>query len=123
MKLLSYFIGNFAGLLAAAKFVDGFQIDSDLARVAAVAALLTLGNIVIRPILRFILAPLVWITLGLFTLVINAAILAAVDFISDFITINGLTALLYGTLIISVAVWVAGWGLKLFSEEQAPVAQ
>ena len=46
--------------------------------------------------------PLIIITLGLFTLVINGLILWTVDYIFDFITIRDVTALLYSVIIISI---------------------
>ncbi len=123
IRILSYFLGNIIGLLIAARYIPGFQISPDLPSLATLAVFLMLGNIIIRPILKLILAPLIWITLGLFTIIINAAILFAVDFTSDLITINGLDALLYGTLIISLSVGLTRLGLKLFIAEEPPSSQ
>ena len=79
------------------------------------------GEVKMRPkwhfALKTILAPLVWLTLGLFTIVINAGVLTLVDFFTTDITINGLVALLYGTLIISAANLVVGMSVKSFIKE------
>ena len=121
MKLLwriaTIFPGNVVGLVAAAYFLPDFQVNLNLNNLAFAAGLLTLGNIFVKPALKTILAPLVWLTLGLFTIVINAGVLTLVDFFTTDITINGLVALLYGTLIISAANLVVGMSVKSFIKE------
>jgi len=104
IRILSYFLGNIIGLLVAITYIPGFEISKNLTDLVIVTTLLTVGNLIVRPILKTILAPLIWLSLGLFTIVINAAILFGVDFMSDLITINGLSALIYGTLLISLSV-------------------
>ncbi len=114
LSLISYFTGNILGLLIANQYIDGFEISANLKHVAIIALLLTMGNIVVRPILKMIFAPLIWITLGLFIIIINASILFAVDFISNLITINGLEALIYSTLTISISVVIIKSILRFF---------
>ncbi len=114
LSLLSYFLGNIIGLLLAHQYISGFTVATDPKNLAILALLLTLGNITVRPILKLIFAPLIWITLGLFILVINASILSAIDFISNLITINGLTALIYSTIIISLSVLITKFILHIF---------
>lgn len=105
MKFLKHIavslISNSVALIASAYFISGFHIDSSIKGFLTVAALLTAVNLILRPILRLILTPLIVFTLGLFSLVLNAALLYALDFYSESLTINGLTALAYATIIIT----------------------
>jgi putative membrane protein len=59
-------------------------------------------NTFIRPILKLLALPLILISLGTFTIVINALILWFVPRITDGVSISGLWTLLWATLIVSV---------------------
>ena len=105
MKLLGHLIlslaSNLTAVLGAAYFLDGFEVAPTIKDFVVVAGLLTLINVFLRPILKFILTPVIILTFGLFNLILNAALLFALDFFSPSLTINGLKSLLYSTLIIT----------------------
>lgn len=65
-----------------------------------VGAILTVANLIVRPILKIISTPLIFITLGLFTIVINIIILFGVDWFVQELDIVGF----WGYLIVSVIV-------------------
>lgn len=115
ISLLSYFVGNAAGLIVASRVLPDFILAGDLASIATLAFLLMLGNTIIRPILKFIFSFVIILTLGLFTVVINAAILAAIDFFSVSITITSIPTLIYATLIISIANLIVGGAIRVFA--------
>jgi putative membrane protein len=64
-------------------------------------------NAIVGPIIRLLSLPFVVLTLGLFLLVVNAALLGLTAAISDRLTIDGFTTALIGGLILAVAGWVA----------------
>lgn len=101
--VLVSFIGNGAALYLAALLVDNFNLDISTGwqAFAALVLVFTFINLVIKPLLRFFLGPLIVLTLGLFNLVINAAVIFIVDKYSEHLSITGLPALVYGTLIIT----------------------
>lgn len=102
-RVITALIANTAGLLGAAYFVAGFDIDTtDLVAFVALIGIFTVITLVIRPIIKFVLSPIIVLTFGLFNLVITGGLLMIVDNYSAHITINGLPALLYGTLIITI---------------------
>lgn len=105
MKLISRLIfvsiSNLVAVMAADYFIGGFDVSLEPANLLFVVGLLTLFNVFVRPILKFLFTPLIILTLGLFTIVINGVILYSVDILSENITISGLTPLLYATLLIS----------------------
>lgn len=64
-------------------------------------------NAIVGPLLRLLSLPFVVLTLGLFLLVINAALLALTAGLSDRLQIDGFGTALLGGLILAVAGWVA----------------
>ena len=64
-------------------------------------------NAIVGPLLRLLSLPFVVLTLGLFLLVINAALLALTAGLSDRLQIDGFGTALIGGLILAVAGWVA----------------
>lgn len=102
--LIAAIIGNGAALLAAGYFVHGFDLNigTDWQAFAALVGVLTVLSLVIKPLLRLFLGPIIILTLGLFNLVISAGILYVVDKYSENLSITGLPALVYGTIIITI---------------------
>jgi putative membrane protein len=64
-------------------------------------------NAFVGPILRLLSLPFVLLTLGLFLLVINAALLGLTALITDRLEIDGFVTALLGGLILAIAGWVA----------------
>lgn len=64
-------------------------------------------NAIVGPILRLLSLPFVLLTLGLFLLIINAALLALTAGITDRLAIDGFGTAVIGGLILAVAGWAA----------------
>lgn len=96
------------GLWLAATIVPGVHVPG--AGTLLVAALL-LGavNAVVRPVLVILTLPITVITLGLFLLVINAAMLGLVALLLPGFRIEGFFAALLGSIIVSLVSWLASW--------------
>ncbi|MEK7115272.1 MAG: phage holin family protein [Patescibacteria group bacterium] len=101
-KLILTIVANLAAVVFASYFVPDFMVTTSAQGLVPLVVTLSLINLTIRPIIKIFLSPLIFVTFGLFTLIINAGILFAVDIFSDYLTINGLLPLLYATSIISV---------------------
>ena len=69
------------------------------------AGVLALANTLIKPILALITLPLIIITLGLFLLLINIAMVALAEWIAPHFSIDGFWAYV-GTVIV---VWAVNW--------------
>lgn len=95
-------LANGAALYASQYLIDGFGITPTVEGYVKVAVMLTLVNFFIRPIIKFVFSPIIFITLGVGVIVVNALMLYMVDYILPEITISGLFPLVYATLIISV---------------------
>jgi putative membrane protein len=64
-------------------------------------------NAIVGPILRLLSLPFVVLTLGLFLLVVNAALLGLTALISDRLTVDGFVTALLGGLILALVGWAA----------------
>src|SRR3712207_6596445 len=64
-------------------------------------------NAIVGPILRLLSLPFVVLTLGLFLLVINAALLGLTAALTTRLQIDGIGTAIIGGLILAVAGWVA----------------
>lgn len=72
-----------------------------------IGLLFGLVNAVVGPVLRMLSLPFVVLTLGLFLLLINAALLGLTAALSDRLTIDGFVTAVLGGLILAIAGWVA----------------
>ncbi len=116
LRLVIALISNIVAILAAEYFVTGFQVTHDPVGFAIVAVLFMLANGLLLPMLRFILKPIILITFGLFSLVLNGATIYLVDFFSTNLTISGLMPLLYATIIIGMVNATFAYGAKAFKQ-------
>jgi putative membrane protein len=64
-------------------------------------------NALVGPILRLLSLPFVLLTLGLFLLIVNAALLALTAGLTDRLTIDGFGTAILGGLILALVGWVA----------------
>ena len=108
--LLKWLI-NALALFVTTYLVKGIQVTGASALFLA-AALLGILNALIRPILIILTLPINIITLGLFTLVINGAMLWFVSLIIKGFVIQGFWPAVIGALIISMVSWVINWIIR-----------
>lgn len=93
------------GLWIASRLVHGISVDS-LGSLLAAALLLGLANAIVRPIVIFLTLPFVLLTLGLFLLVINAAMLGLVSLFLHGFHVHGLVAAVLGSIVVSIVSWI-----------------
>ncbi len=106
-KLLIRWVISAASIFAAAWLLPGIRVEGGGWTVYFwMAIILGLANAVIRPILKLLTCPLILLTLGLFTLVINALTLWIAASIAEGMGIGfhvaGFGSALLGSIIISV---------------------
>lgn len=109
MNFIIRWIATAIAVGAAVWIVPGITTVGDNATIAiAVGALvLSLINIVLKPVLQFISLPITVLTLGIFYLVVNALLLelaawASTGLFGSGIAISGFFAALLGSIIISI---------------------
>lgn len=94
------------GLWLATLWVSGIRIDSATTLVLA-GFLLGIVNAVVRPIVIVLTLPFTILTLGLFLLVVNGAMLALVAGLLPGFHIDGFGKAILAALIVSVTSWIA----------------
>ena len=95
-------LGNSLALYAASWLVPGFVFTGWIKEYLYAGVVLGLLNLIVKPALKMISLPIIILTLGLFTIVINALILWAVDYIFDFVNIVDIMSLVLATIVISI---------------------
>lgn len=114
------------GLWLATRWVHGVRIDN-LTTLLLAGLLLGVVNAVVRPIAFILTLPLTIVTLGLFLLVLNAAMVALVAWIlPGFHLYGGFRA----ALLTWIIVWLTGWlgsvlighhGLERYHRRRSPL--
>lgn len=93
---------NALGIYLATRIVYGFEFTGTYLEFAIAAVLFTLINWLIRPVVKFVSGPLIFVTLGLFTIVVNMVMLWLLDLVIPTLSILSFTALLLATVIIGI---------------------
>jgi putative membrane protein len=96
---------NLLALVIAGLLIPGIRIQSIAMGIAA-AGILGIINAVLRPIVLILTLPINILTLGLFTLVINAALLKLVADVVPGFSVESFKAAFLGALLISFISWV-----------------
>ncbi|MFA9430620.1 phage holin family protein [Egicoccus sp. AB-alg2] len=103
---------NAAALWVAVALLDGLEFTGTWLALLGIALLLGVVNVIVKPILSLLSLPLVILTLGLFLLVVNAAVLAIVIALSDALDL-GLSSDGFGwTFLGALVVSLVSWGLE-----------
>lgn len=97
-----------AGLWLAALWVSGVHIEG-VATLLLAGVLLGVVNAVVRPIAVVLTFPITLLTLGLFLLVVNAAMVGLVALMLPGMSIDGFWDALLAALIVSVTGWLGSW--------------
>jgi putative membrane protein len=104
-----------AALWVAVRLVNGLEFDGEWWEFLIVAAIMGLANAIAKPFLAFFSLPLIVLTLGLFLLVVNAAVLQLVVWMSGPDVFDlGLTStgFFWATFWGSIVVSIAGWAIS-----------
>jgi len=118
MKLIFRWLIIVAALFLAAWIVPGIEVTGNAWVVFAImAVILGFVNAIVRPVLKFLSCGLIFLTMGLFTLVINAAVFMlasniAVNWFGVGFYVDGFWSALLGSLIVSGVSLILGNTLK-----------
>jgi putative membrane protein len=97
---------NAVALYAAIWIVPGIELRGDWTGVIWLALISGLLNALVRPLLKFLTCPLIILTLGLFTIVINTVMLLLTSNVGQALgiglTVDGFWTAVLGSLVISV---------------------
>jgi putative membrane protein len=99
---------NALALSAAAWLIDGIQVSGDALNLLFVALIFGLLNAVLKPLLMFLSLPFLLITLGLFAFVVNGVMLMLTARLTEHLSVEGLWAAVFGSVVISLVTLVMG---------------
>lgn len=105
-QLLVRIGANACGIFVAAQIVDRITYGDDFVALLVAAAILSIVNAVIRPFVVILALPAYVITLGLFSLVVNALMLYLVDFLYGPFDVQGLLAPILAGIIIGLVNYI-----------------
>ncbi len=88
-------------VIFAAWVIPGIEVDGYMSALI-VAAVIALINVSLKPALNLITLPINVLTLGLFTLVINALLLMFVSYLVPGFEVDGFWAAFWGSLLMSI---------------------
>jgi putative membrane protein len=104
-SLVVRFLVNVAALWLAQLIIPGFDIETTGSLIFG-AIIFGVLNAVIKPVISLLSCPLTLLTLGLFTLVINAIMLGLTAWVAGWFDlefeVDGILAALFGALVISI---------------------
>ncbi|HLA87079.1 MAG TPA: phage holin family protein [Anaerolineales bacterium] len=107
---------NAVALFVAVLIVPGIQFNGAWTGILWLALIFGLLNALVRPLLKFLTCPLILLTLGLFTILINTAMLMLTSNIGQSFgigfTVDGFWPALLGSLVISFVSVVMGFILR-----------
>lgn len=101
MNLLISLVLNAVALLATAYIVPGFHV-ADFTSALLAAIVVGVVNILLRPVLSYLAAPVTLLTFGLFSFVVNAAILWVASLFVPGFTLDGAVPAILGAVVLAV---------------------
>ncbi len=111
MKMLFRLVINAAALLGIAYFVPGFNVEGIWTALLA-ALVLGLINAFLRPLLKILSLPITILTLGLFSIVINALLLWLVSSLVPGFGIDTFWIAALGAIMLWVVSMATNWLIK-----------
>jgi putative membrane protein len=101
MTLLIHWLVSAVALLITAKLISGFRVDGFASALWA-AVIIGIANAVIWPILIVLTLPINILTLGLFTFVVNGAVLKICAALISGFEIDGWWPAIFGSIVLSI---------------------
>jgi putative membrane protein len=106
MRFVMRLVVTAIALWAATRLVSGITFHGNWLGLAGVALVFGVLNAIVRPVLTFLAFPLLIVTLGLFTLVLNAVMLMLTSALSSKLGIDfhvaGFWAAFWGAIVVSI---------------------
>ncbi|HYH46399.1 MAG TPA: phage holin family protein, partial [Thermoanaerobaculia bacterium] len=106
MRALLQILLNAVGLWLASRYIPGISYSGDLLYLLFAGLVLGLVNLLVRPIVKLLSFPLIILTLGLFYLVINGAMLWLAAALLEGLEVDGCLPAILGGLLIALLNWL-----------------
>ena len=107
-KFITRILVNAVALSAAAYIVPGITLTGGFVQILLVALVFGLINAFLKPIAMILSLPFLLLSLGLFTFVVNGAMLLITARLTAHLAVAGLWSAILGSLVISLVSLLAG---------------
>jgi len=112
LRLIIHILSNALGIWAAARLVPGIHFEGNWKWLILAGAVLGFINFFVKPVVKIISLPLIWVTLGMFTIVINVLMLNLAAKIVGALVIETWTASFWAVIVISVINYAVSFLIK-----------
>jgi len=102
MRFVARIVLNGLGLVAAAHLFPGIHWSGGLGALLVAGCVIGVINLVVKPVVTVLSCPLIVLSLGLFYLVINGAMLALADLLLDALVVDGFVWAVVGGLFLAL---------------------
>lgn len=116
MKFLIKLLISAITLIVVSYIVPGFEFSS-FGSVLVAALVLGIVNAIIKPLIVLLTLPVNILTLGVFTLVINAFMFWIVYWVVPGFNISGFATAIWG----AIAYWLINWMIQLIFQEDSKI--
>ena len=106
MRLLARFLVIALAVWLVAAYVPGIVVTGGAGSYLVIAAIFAVLNVLVKPVLKTLSFPLLLLTLGLFLLVINAALFGLTALLTERLDVDGIAPAVIASLVISAVTWI-----------------
>ena len=87
---------NTVSLYLVSQFLDGFRVGGGAFAYVLIGVIIGLLNLFVKPVIKVLTLPFIFLTVGLFVIVINAAILWLAELLIAFLSIGNVSLEIIG---------------------------
>ena len=106
MRLIAKLLVIAGAVWLVTALVPGVEVTEGTGNYLVIALIFAVVNVLVKPVLTLLSFPLLLLTLGLFLLVINAAMFGLTAWLTDRLTVDGIGPAVIAALIISIVTWL-----------------
>lgn len=108
MRMLAQVALNGVGILLTAWLVPGIEWQGGVLYLLLTGLVIGLINLLVKPLVTLLSIPLIVVTLGLFFLAINGAMLLLAGSLLDGLTVQGCGPAILGGIVLGLFNWIIG---------------
>jgi putative membrane protein len=121
-RLIATMVVNAAAIWVAAAIFDGITY-SDLTNLLLTGLVLGVVNFLVRPVVKILTLPITIVTLGLWLIVVNAAMLLLTSWLVSGFAVTGILTALGGAIVIGAVNWVLSGIMRRDGSKRRPLTR
>ena len=121
-RLIATMVVNAAAIWVAAAIFDGITY-SNLTHLLLTGLVLGVVNFLVRPVVKILTLPITIVTLGLWLIVVNAAMLLLTSWLVSGFAVSGILTALGGAVVIGAVNWVLSGIMRRDGAKRRPLTR